>query len=360
MATETKSQADPKKTPKQEKKPLVPPDEKFWQRYSAHHEFPLSSLGSVLLHMLAFGMVAFVMWWWFSSINDELKPLPLEPLAIGGGGGNPNGMDNNPGKVLAKRIEAPDLTKPKVNIDPNDLTNDKIKFNPVTPKTPKIDIPPDARFFDTSDPIKQLAALKKQIEQTKIQGPLAPKGQGGAGSGGGQGAGVGPGKGNSTGPGTGNLSPRMRRQLRRTIMFSTLSGDDYRQQLRSLGAVLAVPASSNDNPNLYLVIRDLNSYPAQGKLEDINELNRKLNCIFWTDTDPQSVGTLAHALGLPSVPPNITAFFPHDFEQDLLKKELEFRHVKSEWDIRETVFRIVMRGGRYVAEVERQRLLNDD
>lgn len=361
MATDTKSQAEQKKTAKKDQKPLVPPDEQFWLRYSPHHEFPLSTLASFLLHALAFGMVAFVMWWWFTSINEELSPISLEPITVAGGGGNPKGEGNQPGKVLpSQQTEAAD-TERKVVVDPNLLNEEKIHLNPVTPNTPQLDIPPNARFIekDSADPISKMAALKKQIAQTKIAGPVASKGNGGAGSGGGKGNGIGTGTGDLAGPGNSNISVRDRRQLRRTIKFDTLSGDDYRRQLLSLGAVLAVPEPSQDNAMLYRVYRDLTHIPVEGKVEDIRELNRKLNRIFWTDADPQSVASLSQALGLRSPPAAITAFFPHEFETDLLKKEMEYRHVKNEWEIRETVFKVIPRGRGYGVEVESQRLASD-
>lgn len=154
-------------------------------------------------------------------------------------------------------------------------------------------------------------------------------------------------------------SVRDRRQERRTIKFDTVSGDDYRRQLSSLGAVLAIHEPSPDNQMLYRIYRDLKHVPVHGQVEDIRELNRKLNRIFWTDSDPKSVGTLAKALGLATTPKAVTAFFPHKLEQELLKKELEFHHVKDEWQIRETIFAVVRHGKGYEVKVESQTLVND-
>ena len=42
MTTQTTVEAA--KNGKATKKPLVPPDEKFWVRYSPHHEAPLSGV----------------------------------------------------------------------------------------------------------------------------------------------------------------------------------------------------------------------------------------------------------------------------------------------------------------------------
>ena len=35
------------KVPAKGKAALIPPEEKFWQRYSPHHEFPLSTVTSI-------------------------------------------------------------------------------------------------------------------------------------------------------------------------------------------------------------------------------------------------------------------------------------------------------------------------
>src|SRR5712691_8012750 len=37
--------------------PVVPPDDSIWVRYSPHHEFPLSSVASVALHVLVGGLL---------------------------------------------------------------------------------------------------------------------------------------------------------------------------------------------------------------------------------------------------------------------------------------------------------------
>src|SRR5262249_25503504 len=45
-----------------DKNPLVPPDETIWQRYSPHHEFPLSSVTSVTLHILVIVLLGLLGW----------------------------------------------------------------------------------------------------------------------------------------------------------------------------------------------------------------------------------------------------------------------------------------------------------
>jgi hypothetical protein len=125
---------------------------------------------------------------------------------------------------------------------------------------------------------------------------------------------------------------------------NTKNGEDYRDQLRALGAVLAYPA--NDKNEEYVVVRDLKKLPADGKVEDLSNINR----IFWVDDTAESVKSLSQALGLKSVPAHIFAFFPVDFEERLAKKELYYRNLK-EGDIDETRFEVVRRGNRLEAKV---------
>src|SRR5262249_984472 len=132
------------------------------------------------------------------------------------------------------------------------------------------------------------------------------KGRGGSGIGGGKDKGVGTGDG--PGMGAGNLDARVKRTLRWTLMFNTLNGDDYRRQFAALGAILAIPDRSGE----YRVIRDLNKRPATGEIEDVGKINR----IFWVDDKPDSVRSLAMALGLNPLPSQIVAFFPVELERD--------------------------------------------
>src|SRR5205085_2517874 len=64
------------------KKPLVPPEERFWVRYSPHHEFPWSTVSSVALHLIGAGLVALVVLDLLGWGRDS-KPLPLQPVMLG-------------------------------------------------------------------------------------------------------------------------------------------------------------------------------------------------------------------------------------------------------------------------------------
>jgi hypothetical protein len=132
------------------------------------------------------------------------------------------------------------------------------------------------------------------------------------------------------------------------MVFSTFNGQDYAKQLKSLGAYLAIP--DPQDPSQFRVIRDLGKRPVHGEREDVSNINR----IFWIDDKPQSVMSLATALGLKPLPTRIVAFFPEELEKKLLRLEKGFRGLKEE-DVRETRFEVILVGpGHYEPRVVSQ------
>src|SRR5688572_16741712 len=81
---------------------LVPPEPKFWKRYSPHHEFPWSALISVAIYLLG-GLLIFALVRLALKDNEDKKSLPVATATIGepeGSGGNPQGVGmQNPGDL---------------------------------------------------------------------------------------------------------------------------------------------------------------------------------------------------------------------------------------------------------------------
>jgi hypothetical protein len=327
----------------------IPPEERFWQRYSPHHEFPLSSVASICLYglgvLLAWAVIVFAM-----KQNEDYAPLPMEPIAIGGGGGSELGEGTvGPGdRPVAPKDVTRDV-KPEETPTPNVAVNEA-KLDDVTPDPLTL---PEIKELDSriiEDSSSAVAALSKVSVDARKQlfrglGPVS-KGKGGSGEGGGKGSGKGTGEGSGTGPGKGTLNVREKRVLRWKMIFNTINGNDYLSQLRELGAILAIPDPAGGG---YLVIRDLRHLPAQGQKENLDKIQR----IFWIDNQPHSVAALSRALQLRDTPPHIIAFFPESLEKELLDKELRFRG-RREDQIKETQFRVKRRGGTYEPVVERQ------
>lgn len=345
MAADT-AVANNKQAPSGRTAAQAPPAGAFWKRYSPHHEFPLSLSSSLFLHILGFVLLGgFLLA--FLGLNQN-KELPVGVVVVAGGGGNPNGLDNkNPGDAALASKEA---TPNKEKSSPETVASNTQLIKPEA-KKPELTLPEKGVRpieADTGASDSKLSATADKARQA-LSGLLAGKGEGGPGSGGGKGKGKGTGTGDAEGPGKGNLSQREKRQLRWTMIFNTRNGEDYADQLQGLGAILAIPGPNGE----YLVIRDLDRRhrPVQPKQEDLKGLNR----IYWVDDKPQSVQSLAMALGIRPVPDHVVAFFPQELEKELAEKELRYRNRREE-DITETTFKVDRRGGRYEPVVTDQRV----
>ncbi len=329
-------------------RPLVPPDERFWQRYSPHYELPISGIGSLMDHVL--GSVALlVAGFLFAQWLKPNDPVPVDIVEFeSGGGGDPNGAGNGPGD--GARVE--DLPK-----DPQAKPPENQPENPPTdlPKVIKDDsltvpeLPTDpAGTRAIEDSAKELARLSglQEAATKKLMGSLAGKGEGGTGSGGGKGKGKGTGQGDGSGPGKGGgkTSRRQQRVLRWTMIFDVRDGSEYLRQLDALGAIIGMPESDGK----IRVVHDLKNEVKNG---DVYALKR----IFWWDTKEESVRGLAAALRLNPAPTQIVAFFPIDLEEKLLRMELSYMQRRkgrqNEDEIKETQFHVERRGSTYAPVV---------
>jgi hypothetical protein len=119
--------------------------------------------------------------------------------------------------------------------------------------------------------------------------------------------------------------------LRWQIVFKNSDSSQYASQLSALGAILAVPAEGAEGR--YRVFHDLEQRPLRGRLTDFAGIDR----IYWVDDQPESVASLARALGIDQVPAHIIVLLPRYIENELLRKELAFAG-RDEEDIDETRF----------------------
>jgi hypothetical protein len=338
---------------KAKKRPTAPPEERFWKRYSPHHEFPLSLSSSVFIHIVSLVILVFG-----GVLLAVLGLMPKDAIAvdavtIAGGGGNPDGFGNEKGDgAIPSGKEAVDTEKPPENVGKT-VPDEKLRTPDATPPPLVAEQAKDSRFVDESADIGSRTANVRSKAKEKVASYLAGKGQGGTGSGGGLGKGKGPGEGDLSGPGKGNLTQRAKRKARWVMVFNTSRGEgaDYLRQLDGLGAILAFP-TADDN---YLVIHNLKEKPVRPVPEDI----RKFDLIWWVDDKPRSVQSLAAAIGIYPPPDHFVAFFPLELERELLDKEMKYFRGSNEDDIEETVFNVVRRGSRYEPEVTNQRTATD-
>jgi hypothetical protein len=337
---------------------LVPPDERFWERYSPHAEFPLSSAGSLAIHILIFGLLALMAWLGAILFSHGSRTLPVEAvrLDLGGGGGNRHGTGDGPNNGPAPQEVGQPQDGPE-NAAPDDIEHPKTKINvnPGPSLKPQFD-KESFRFLQETptSSAKAFQALSDVTSKLRVPDRKTPGyGQGGTGQGGGSGKGRGSGVGDGEGPGKGTLTQREKRMLRWSMLFNTRSGPDYVAQLRGLGAILAIPIREDDSGRDYKIVRDLAARPAPLLDEDISKIQR----IYWIDNTPQSVRDVLNDLGirLPKLPSHFVAFMPEELEKKLYALEdayLKKRHRGlTEDNISETKFRINVVGGRYEPEV---------
>jgi hypothetical protein len=346
------AQADVR-TPKPQ---LTPPDERFWQRYSPHAEFPLSSASSLAVHLLLFGVLILLAWLGTLFFNQGNRSLPVESvrLDLGGGGGDPHGSGDGPNTGQPKEASG---DQPRDNATesapPDDTTRPKkIDVQPGTRLQMSFD-EESTRFLQQTDTqaAQTFQSLSNVTSRLRLSdGKASGYGQGGKGSGGGSGDGRGKGIGDGEGSGHGKLTKREKRMLRWTMLFRPQSPAEYVSQLSGLGAILAFPISGSKD---YQVVRNLSVRPARLEDQDITKLNR----IYWFDNKPGSVAQVVQVLGLPIQPPDhFVAFMPEEVEQKLYQREDAYlkKHYpgRTEDDISETRFRLIeKRGGGIELEV---------
>jgi hypothetical protein len=289
--------------------PLAPPEEQFWQRYSPHHEFSLSSAGSIAVHIGMFVVFIFAMWLLAEYAVKQSTPVPIRTLTVADDNGNGNGVPGQGG--------------PQQNlVDP--LPPEKAKDLPPDIKLILPSIPPLAGEGLRPDQLPTVRDLPKIAKGTRDQLPGGKDGKGGAGP----------------GPGSGAA-----RALRWELIFRTADGNDYLSQLAVMKATIAIP--SPPDWQRYKVFKDL-SRPAAEPFK-----REELPALFFIDGDADSAGRLAKALGLDYTPPNFIAFFPKEIEEELAAKERAFGNLR-ESEVFSTKFKILVRDGKPTITVVEQ------
>jgi hypothetical protein len=272
---------------------MAPPDEKFWQKYSPHYEFPLSSIGSVAMH-IGFLLVFILLLWLLAKMTvSDKTPVPMTEMAITGDG-------DGPGKVGGEGAPLEERGDPKVQRTPQRLA-------------PQAELP----GLVLTPPRKSAGG--------EGDGPHAGKGPGPSGSGA-----------NAEGDGPASSGSRSKRW---ELIFRTQDGKDYLAQLAAMKATLVIPTPPNWN--VYKMYKNLHQEKPAGVAFSRDELPG----LYFVDDAADSAGKIAAALGLDYSPPLFIAFFPKDIEDQLAAKERTYRGL-SEDRIASTKFKILMRDGK--------------
>jgi hypothetical protein len=336
MATNTPTKAAPNAT----QNPKLPPEEKFWQRYSPHQEMPVSAASSFALHLLVIGglvMLAWLGWLGFRKPAGKVEVEPVRFALPGGGGGKHSGSGDNPG--IGQGADPVATESPN---DPNQPVPDqeRPKLDPrvALAAPPEVQKDPEfKRLFQSGNPNLNIFSRVDKNVVAKLRDGLNPgQGRGGSGKDGGKGSGTGTGEGDARGDGpSGALTQREKRMLRWAMIFDTRTGHDYLNQLRTLGAILAIPTGADGKS--YKIVRDLSGRgPAKLLDEDVSSIQR----IFWIDDRPESVDSVMLALQCKLRPNHFVAFMPPSLEEELFQLEKKYKG-RSEDQIHETKFRIV-------------------
>lgn len=313
--------------------PLAPPDEQFWDKYSPHHEFPLSSVGSVALHIGGLALLAGLLFLAYRSTTSDKTPVPMRVMTVTGGEG-PGGAGGGGGDQRAENIDPVDQAIPKRDVPQAELDKVIPDLKQFLPKVPSVR---DGLRPDDLPNVPKIVGLDEELRRRLLEGASGNKGKGpGDGSGG-----AGP-----EGPGAGSdgdPTSSANRGVRWELNFKTSDGKDYLEQLRVMKATLLIP-----QPGDWKTYKAYNLSAGGLTGEDFD--TAKLPGLYFIDDDPGSASRLVRAMGLGFSPPKFLAFFPKDIEEELAAKERDFRG-RKEGEIFSTSFRILIRDGKPTIQV---------
>jgi hypothetical protein len=326
------STASPPPVPKKPPGPLAPPEEKFWEKYSPHYEFPLSSVGSVALHIAALLLFLALLWLLARMTFADKTPVPMRSVSVLGEGEGKDGMGSGGGNPQ-EDLEPLKLPQQPRNIPEARLNDVKEDISPFLPRNTEEGLRPE-----DLPSVQKVASLSDDLRRKLLQGLGGNKG---AGPKGGTGVSGAEGKGSGT---QGDPTSSASRAVRWELVFKTESGKDYVAQLAAMQATLVIPNPPDWKTSK--VYRNLGAGRVTGE-----EFSRdQLPGLYFVDDDPASAEKVAHALGHDFSPPLFIAFFPKEIEEELAAKEKGFRG-RKEGEIFSTKFKVVIRDGSWTAQV---------
>ena len=306
----------------------------FWEKYNQRLEFPTSLAIATLTFSLMIFLGIFVLA--FLTGGKDKSSIPIRLVE----GGEDDEGQGSPG---SGGFEDP-LKKGEAAPKPEDFAvlpqQDLPKVQEDLKNAIALD-DPNATASISEEKIHAYAALddairEKLIGQQRGQGPGAGRGDTGQ---------------FGKGPGGDGADSTRARSLRWILRFRTVDGKDYLMQLKSLGATVLVPLSS-DRKQMY-IFKDLDN-PRPGTLATDADYSVLARQIQFSDFRRDSCRQVGEALRLDFVPTVFWAFFPAQIEKELARLEVAYRNRRPQ-DIDETVFQVTIRGGQYQLVVSEQR-----
>lgn len=316
------------------------PEDSFQERYNARSEFPLATVLSVLLHVVV-GVIIVYGFFRLMNKSEDRSSVPTRIIdVIGGDDDSGEGMAGSGGNNAQLAQE---------NLNPLQAFKEALP-NPQALPEIKDTLRRDISVMDpTADPlpITDENAAAYALAQKSLRDKLLG---GGGKPGTGPNAGSGDTGANGTGSGRGGDDTQAR-SFRWTLRFRTSSGRNYLDQVKSLGAVIAVPMPPNEDK--LLVIEDLDN-PSRRHIADDAETAKLAGWLKFSDVRRETVRQVGEALNLEFTPTSFWAFFPKELEEGLARKERSYRNRRPD-DIEETVFQVTIRAGGYDILVVEQR-----
>jgi hypothetical protein len=331
MSTATPPKPDPDREPKAPPDLLGPPEEEFWESYNKRLEFPISTVAAVLYHVIVIAVLIGAGRWLLKDPDRSSVPMTL--VNVDGWDASGNGSQGSGGEPDPLAIGSPDKFK------------DESKNLPTPEALPDVSMADLRKLMDDNGatPISKSNAAAYQFLNDKLKQKML----------GGQ-KGAGPGSGNGTdgtagsGPG-GNGADSTRARTLRWVLRFRVSGEDYVAQLAAMGAVIMVPLPPENEKCLF--ISDLKN-PSPRMATD-SDWSRWGNQVKFSDTRSESVREVCRILGVKENAKSFWAFFPKELQDDLSRKERNYRNRREE-DIEETIFRVINRAGGYEVVVDEQ------
>ncbi len=350
--------------------PLLPPEERFWKRYSPHFELPLASATSLFLHgmiigILAVGGLAYL----FSGGVDAVRPPQMEialvPEGAGFGppGGAPAGEEGSPGEIRKTEFLPGPPGGSKGPKGPDGPLDDTIELPSLQGLT--VDIPAKDTTADPTEAllnqINKDATVRNQAAKTssgpKSSGTGNPKGQGGNKASGGSGTGKG-GTGPGAGGGVGRKATDAEIKAWRWRFDVTGNPKLHAEKLDKAGVMVAIPdpkaGNMDERTAPLLLISDLKRRPV--KLQP-GGFDQGADAVKWYNREPNSVQGLAKELQLPFLPRYVVLLLPKDREAKMAAEELRFAKQMGNdiANVQETWFDFQLQGGVYEPKALRQK-----
>ena len=324
----------------------APPEEKFWQVFSPHYEFPLANAAAVALHVLAIVLVIFITTRLMKKEETPAVPVRGQKIALdsaGSLGGNPgSGGAESKKEADDERPQEPQRTIPEAELKKEMVSASSwfpdIKDNPEALKK-VVQAPNYEKLNQLNDELKK--RIGESLGNKKGTGTGPDTGTSGDGPGPG-------GSGRTDRPGDlGDPNSSGNRSMRWTILFKTSSGADYLKQLNAFQAKIVIPQPPDWKTNrLFEEITKANPGKALTNQDSLPEM-------YFVDSDKGSASKVARTLGLEYDPPYFNAYFPKEIENQLAAKEKAYRN-RNEKQIYSTTFRVVERNGDFVITVTDQ------